>query len=61
MSDQYEQALLNAMRRYGGPFARALAVAWLHADPQNRAALRREFGDLLHSFAPVAERAEVQS
>ena len=46
-----EYDLLVAMQRFGGGFASALAVAWMRADQNNAAKLRREFSDLLNSYA----------
>lgn len=48
----HEQKLLKAMSKYGGGFASHLAEAWLRADLQNAAKLRKEFGDLLACYEP---------
>lgn len=50
-----EGQLIDAMERIGGGFASALARAWRRADLDNRARLRREFGDLLQSYAWAVE------
>lgn len=52
-----EQALLAAMQRYGGGFARALAQTWTLADKDNRHKLRREFGEFLESYRSFIKEA----
>lgn len=38
------------MQTYGGSFARAIAEAWYHADPANRALLEAAFADLFARY-----------
>jgi hypothetical protein len=38
------------MQMYGGSFARAIADAWVCADPANRARLEAAFSDLFQSY-----------
>ena len=48
------------MRLSGGPFASALAVAFLYADSSNQAKIKSVFADLFRQFSYVAEyRAKV--
>lgn len=50
MSDTNELTLLLKMQAHGGRFARALATAWLLADPDNAEWLRRGFGHMLPRY-----------
>jgi hypothetical protein len=42
--------IIERMRAYGGSFARALAEAYLVADPGNRAKLEQAFADLFARY-----------
>lgn len=44
------QATIERMRAYGGSFARAMAEAYLVADPENRAKLKQAFADLFARY-----------
>jgi len=48
--DYAERTLLRKMAAHGGEFARALAAAWLLADPHNAACLRASFGGMLARY-----------
>lgn len=52
-----EEALVEAMRAYGGSFAKHIAGAWTVADSGNKRALRAAFADLLEGFRPFIKRA----
>ena len=41
---------IERMRAYGGSFARAIAEAYIVADPANRARLEAAFGDLFARY-----------
>jgi hypothetical protein len=43
------------MRRSGGHFASALAVAYLYADGGNQAKIKGAFADLFKQFSRIAE------
>ena len=45
-----EHKLVEAMRMYGGGFARSLATAWQQANSSNVRRLRREFNGLLETY-----------
>lgn len=45
-----ERDLLKKMAAHGGEFARALAAAWMLADPHNAACLRASFGGMLARY-----------
>jgi len=45
-----ERALLKKMAAHGGEFARALAAAWMLADPHNAECLRASFGGMLARY-----------
>jgi hypothetical protein len=53
-------ATLEAMERYGGSFARQLAVLYRTADPNHQATLRHAFGILFAQYAGMAELAKRQ-
>jgi hypothetical protein len=42
---------LARMQTYGGSFARAIAQAYVVADPENRAKLEQAFADLFARYA----------
>jgi hypothetical protein len=48
---------LTRMINYGGSFARAIAQAWLVADPSNRARLEEAFPDLFNRYANMEHAA----
>lgn len=50
-----ELTLLRKMAAHGGDFARALAAAWLLADPHNAACLRASFGAMLARYERAPE------
>lgn len=52
-----EPALLRKMAAHGGAFAKALAAAWLLADPHNAACLRASFGGMLARYEGAPEVA----
>lgn len=54
MSARRDQKALEAMQRYGGGFASALATAWQRADHDNGARLRTAFPDLLDKYRDIA-------
>ena len=45
-----------AMKRRGGSFAKALADAWMAADPINQAKLEAAFADYFNKYQQVAEQ-----
>jgi hypothetical protein len=45
--------IVNAMARYGGSFARAVAEAASRADPANLAKLKAAFPDLWDTYAEL--------
>lgn len=45
-------ATFNAMQREGGSFVRALSVAWVYADPDNRALIEQTWPDLVEKYRP---------
>lgn len=49
---------MYTMSQHGGGFAKALAYAWLAADPQNRARIEREFSDYVERYSEVADQIE---
>lgn len=52
-------AIVEAMSRFGGSFAKALAAAFQRADPDNFARLRAAFPELWSEYREVATiRAE---
>jgi len=48
---------LTRMINHGGSFARAIAQAWLVADPDNRARLEAAFPDLFARYVVPQEHA----
>jgi hypothetical protein len=48
---------LTRMINYGGHFARAIAQAWLVADPDNRERLEAAFPDLFARYANMENAA----
>ena len=49
---------LEAMERYGGSFASAIARAACHADHMNYQRLKSAFPDLWRDYAEMAEQIE---
>ena len=49
-----EQEVIETMRKYGGGFASALAVAASHADDDNLVRLKRAFPDYWQVFESMA-------
>jgi hypothetical protein len=43
--------IAGRMLLYGGSFAKAIADAWMCADPENRARLEQAFADLFARYA----------
>lgn len=52
--------IVQAMRTYGGGFARALADAWMHADPENQARICLTWPELWAEYEDLARRAAAQ-
>ena len=46
----YMFAVAEAMQRYGGSFAKAIAEAWFRADNDNRKKLERCFFELFEEY-----------
>jgi len=62
MPEPTDYQIVEAMRRYGGHFARALAEAAVRADPQNYATLKRAFPELWAEYAHVVQlRADLKN
>ena len=53
---EQESALVDAMEKFGGSFAKAIARAWSVADLDNRRKLRAAFGDLLALYKQFLDR-----
>ncbi|PNQ49677.1 hypothetical protein C1141_21720, partial [Vibrio agarivorans] len=51
-----ESDAIEAMQKYGGGFASALAVAWARADADNLMRLRSAFPELLAKYTRIAEQ-----
>lgn len=47
--------IAEAMKEYGGSFARSIAEALLHADPENMARLIQAFPELVEQYKSMAE------
>ena len=59
MADQAppsDYAIVDAMRRFGGSFARALAVAAVAADPDNFARIKTTWPELWLEYGEAAQR-----
>lgn len=50
------EEIIQAMERYGGSFAKALAAAWRVADDNNRNRLALAFADVWEVYRAIAER-----
>jgi hypothetical protein len=55
MSGQSDYRIVQAMERYGGSFARAIAQAAHRADENNLAKLKAAFPELWAEYAELAE------
>ena len=53
-----DQKILEAMQRYGGSFASAVAVAAQRADMSNYSRLKAAFPDLWGEYLQLAEQLE---
>ena len=45
---------IEAMRQHGGSFDRAIADAWLAADPENRAKIEVTWWEMFERYAAMA-------
>jgi hypothetical protein len=50
-----DDAIVDAMIRYGGSFVAALGRLWYLADPQNQARLKATFGDYWTKYRELAQ------
>lgn len=48
--EQIEAEAIRIMEEYGGSFAKALAKAYICADPDNRERIRKGFPELLDKY-----------
>jgi hypothetical protein len=53
-----DDAVVEAMTRYGGSFVQAVAECWRRADAGNRAILKRAFAASWAHYAELVERHE---
>lgn len=48
--------LINAMERFGGSFAKALAKTWIVADPKNRAYIEMAWTEMIMGYETYVEK-----
>lgn len=51
--DDYQHLILEKMQEFGGGFVRALATAYLNADPENRGKIRNTFREYWSKYADI--------
>lgn len=51
--DVYQHLILEKMQEFGGGFVRALATAYLNADPENRGKIRNTFREYWSKYADI--------
>ena len=51
---QWDWMVVQAMRRFGGGFVKALAEAYLHADEDNQARIRATWPEYWESYRQMA-------
>jgi hypothetical protein len=62
MSEIDQGRAAQAMRQYGGAFAKSLAESWLNADPSNRQRVAHAFPEFFdrYLFARLAQDAATE-
>jgi len=55
MNDE-EMFIVEAMKKYGGGFVKALAECFFHADPENFIKLRATFSEYWEQYEKMAKK-----
>ena len=53
LPDDYQHLILEKMQEFGGGFVRALATAYINADPENRGKIRNTFREYWSKYADI--------